>query len=96
MTTTTKRRKQLTAFEAATITAICGRVAQLSVRHEVSFDFARAERYLIAAHQRTPLQLVELLRASNFDITHDVFGIMRHGDPRTGEMRDCFLPRYSA
>lgn len=47
------------------------------------------------AHAETPLRLVELLHASDSDITHDVFGIHRHIDRHTGKMGDCFSPRYT-
>ena len=43
-----------------------------------------------------PLQLSELLTADSFDFTHDIYGIRRHIDRTTGELQDCFVPRYAA
>ncbi len=42
------------------------------------------------------LRLLELVDAPKFDFAHDVFGIRRHIDRNTGQMQDCFLPRYAA
>jgi hypothetical protein len=42
-----------------------------------------------------PLKLVELLQADKFDFAHDVFGIHRHINRKTGILGHCFLPRYS-
>ena len=43
-----------------------------------------------------PLKLSELASAPQFDFAHDVFGIRRHINRETGQLEDCFLPRYSA
>ncbi len=42
-----------------------------------------------------PLNLQGLLAADNFNFIHDVFGIGRHLDRETGELTDCFRPRFS-
>ncbi len=41
------------------------------------------------------LNLQALLNADAFDFTHDVCGICRHINRETGELRDCFSPRFS-
>lgn len=51
---------------------------------------------LAAVHAHTPLRLAELAEADVQNLTHDVFGIMSHLDRETGELRDCFVPRYAA
>jgi len=59
-------------------------------RLDVSMD-------LTACHLNgCPLDLDGLLNAERFDFVHDVTGICRHIDRTTGELRDCFLPRYAA
>lgn len=40
-----------------------------------------------------PLDLKGLLKAEDFDFSHDVGGIARHLDRTTGKLGDCFLPR---
>lgn len=42
-----------------------------------------------------PLRLAELLKADDLDFVHDVFGIRRHIDRKTGKLGDCFLPRFA-
>ena len=41
-----------------------------------------------------PLMLYDLLHAKPFDFMHDVCGIRRHINRKTGEIGDCFVPRY--
>jgi len=42
-----------------------------------------------------PLRLQELLDTDTFNFAHDVFGIRRHLSRETGELGDCFLPRFA-
>lgn len=49
-----------------------------------------------AAHVTTGLDLERLLSADQENFVHDVFGINRYVDRETGELRDNFLPRFSA
>ena len=48
-----------------------------------------------AAHIKYPLDLEGLLNAEDFDFIHDVAGINRHIDRKTGDLKDCFLPRFA-
>jgi hypothetical protein len=50
---------------------------------------------LYAAHFATPLKLEELAEATDFDLAHDMGGIIRHIDRKTGQLTGCFLPRYA-
>jgi hypothetical protein len=43
-----------------------------------------------------PLDLQGLLEAASPDFLHDVFGIRRHIDRKTGKLLNCFDPRSSA
>lgn len=43
-----------------------------------------------------PLDLWGLLEAGVSDFLHDITGIVRHLDRRTGRLTNCFLPRYAA
>lgn len=59
-------------------------------RLEVTMD-------LTACHLNgCPLDLEGLLSAENDDLIHDVSGIMRHINRKTGRLEDCFVPRYAA
>tara|TARA_R100001530_G_scaffold135251_2_gene112005 strand:- start:201 stop:494 length:294 start_codon:yes stop_codon:yes gene_type:complete len=49
-----------------------------------------------AAHcNGNPLRLQELLDADDLDFAHDIIGIVRNIDRTTGELMNCFVPRYS-
>jgi hypothetical protein len=52
---------------------------------------------LTACHANgCPLKLEKMLSwERDFDLAHDVWGINRHIDRKTGEMPDCFLPRFA-
>ena len=51
---------------------------------------------LTACHANgNPLRLAELLAADDGNFAHDIFGINRHLNRQTGELMDCFSPRYS-
>lgn len=42
-----------------------------------------------------PLKLRALLEADEFNFMHDVGGIAKHLDRKTGKLLDCFSPRFS-
>ena len=51
---------------------------------------------LMAVHcNGNPLDLQGLLDANDMDLTHDIGGIRRHLDRRTGKLVDFFVPRYT-
>lgn len=43
-----------------------------------------------------PLRLADLLTADEGNFAHDIAGIARHLDRKSGELQDCFLPRFAA
>ncbi len=50
---------------------------------------------ITAAHTSAyPLRLTELLSAQDFDIVHDVVGIVAFMDMKTKQLTNEFLPRY--
>jgi hypothetical protein len=42
-----------------------------------------------------PLKLSELYDADDSNFLHDIGGITRHMDRRTGKLGDCFVPRFA-
>jgi hypothetical protein len=59
------------------------------------FDRLRAFMDITAVHLNgCPLRLKELLEARDLDFSHDMGGIARHLDRRTGKLTNCFLPRF--
>lgn len=49
-----------------------------------------------ATHALNPLRLNDLLSADDFNFAHDIYGIASNIDRDTGEMCNCFLPRFTA
>jgi len=50
---------------------------------------------ITAAHISNPLKLEELLTTDIGNFGHDVTGIVRYINRDTGELEECFCPRYS-
>ncbi len=47
------------------------------------------------ANEQFGLRLRELLDADDFNFAHDIIGIQRHIDRRTGFIGDLFVPRFA-
>jgi hypothetical protein len=76
-----------------TIHAIAARVAKIWPQ----YDVMTARMDLTACHLNgCPMDLDRLLAADDFNLAHDMFGINRHLDRRTGQLTGHFLPRYAA
>ena len=61
-----------------------------------SLDRLAVTMDITACHRNgTPLKLAELLTADDFNFSHDVFGIRRHLDRKTGKLLNHFFPRYA-
>lgn len=58
-------------------------------------DRIGAEMDIQAAHITCPLKLKELLAADNFNFMHDVCGISNNINRETGELENCFVPRFA-
>lgn len=50
---------------------------------------------IAAVHAHTPLDLKTWSEADIGNLGHDVAGIIRHMDRDTGELTDCFVPRFA-
>ena len=49
-----------------------------------------------AVHSVTPINLEALAEASPLDFSHDISGIVANIDRTTGELLNCFVPRFAA
>lgn len=75
--------------------AIIRKIAERAAR-ELNADAQTVEMDLTACHMNgNPLKLQELLEAPAPDFGHDIFGINRHLDHETGELKKFFSPRCS-
>ena len=94
----------LTKTDFRLIGEIADRAEALSVKHGSSFNKKTGAEFrrgivmdLNAVHcNGCELQLAALLAADDGNFSHDVFGITRHIDRGTGQLKDSFLPRYAA
>lgn len=55
------------------------------------------EMDITACHMNgCPLKLADLLKADGFNFMHDILGINRHINRKTGKLDNHFLPRFAA
>ena len=48
------------------------------------------------AHCKNPLRLRDWLLTDDGNFMHDIMGICKNINRKTGEMKNCFLPRFSS
>ncbi len=83
--------EKLTKEDSLTIYRIAKR-AKGKLSH---IDLLSLEMDLSATHLNSPLRLKDLEIADDFNFMHDICGIMRNINRETGELENCFLPRFS-
>lgn len=84
----------VTKAERAKIVKIARRAVALAEEHGLAYDQQWAEMDITACHANgMRLDLDKLLKADDFNLAHDVFGIRRHLDKQTGQIQNCFVPR---
>lgn len=60
-------------------------------------DYMSIRMDITACHLNgCPLDLYKLLEADDFNFAHDVIGITRHINRDTGQLENCFVPRFAA
>jgi hypothetical protein len=96
MNAKTKVNFDVTPEDHNLIRMIVRRSLKLAKEADVTIDGVSLAMDITAVHcNGNPLTLRALLYAGDFDFSHDVFGIRRHIDRRTGKLMAGFLPRYS-
>lgn len=80
---------------------LAGQVANRAVKvwREMGreLDYQQISLDLVACHANgCPMDFAAMLAAGESDFVHDIAGIQRHIDRETGQLRDCFLPRFAA
>jgi len=83
--------------EMELIAKIVDRVINKVREEEVQMPIPRASLMmdLTVVHHKYSLRLNDMLEGGDFDFFHDIYGIIKHLDRETGELKDCFLPRYA-
>ena len=96
------RRREVsfnTSNEARQLAAkIAERAVALAKEYEIP-DVLKldVEMDIVATHANgCPLRLEDLLAADNENFGHDVFGIRRHLNRKTGDLGGHFRPRFAA
>lgn len=88
---------KVSKYEAQIIVKIAQRTVRYAQLADVEYDLMEADMDITACHANgTPIKLDALLAADDFNFGHDVFGIRRHINRRTGQLENCFLPRFAA
>jgi hypothetical protein len=88
------RRPKTTPGSA--IGVIVKRAERIARQHGIAFPSDRAARLIALVHERHPIRLTDLAKAErDEDLAHDVFGILRNANRKTGELLHGFSPRYS-
>lgn len=78
------------------ISQIAKRASKMFQEHGVPRSVIDCTLDITKAHEHTPLRLAGLLGTDDFNFGHDVVGIAQHLDHVTGELRQCFMPRFTA
>lgn len=78
------------------IRQIARRASALSESVGVAYRTIEAAMDVEVCHSNgCPLDLPALLAADDTNFSHDVFGIRRHLNRRSGALENCFTPRYA-
>lgn len=80
-----------TPNEQQTVNAIVER----AIEADIYDDAVGAHMDISATHFHCPLRLADLLDADQFNFAHDMRGIQRHLNRRTGKLENFFLPRFA-
>lgn len=70
-------------------------IADRAARMDPSLDRTAVSMDVITVHNVVGLKLDDMLSADDLNFAHDVFGIRRHLDRETGQLKDHFLPRFA-
>jgi hypothetical protein len=78
------------------IQKIATRAVRMAEDYGTEYDKLDCVMDITACHLNgTPLKLEALLKADDFNFSHDVFGIRRHMDRETCKLGGFFLPRFT-
>lgn len=89
-------KNTITRKESILIQSIVERAKHIAQRAGVPFDTMSTIMDLEACHSNgCRLNLYKLRDADDFNLAHDVFGIIIHLDRNTGKLKDFFLPRFA-
>ena len=85
-------RDELIPVDRAALAGISKRITAAVPQVVYVFVFAQLEFTMAIVNRHHGLDLDRLLRSNDMDFWHDVGGILRHVDMRTGELDGMFSP----
>lgn len=74
---------------------------EIADRVKAVLPYTRLSRFMITNDvgnlhlNGCPLDLEAMAKGRATDLVHDVFGIHRHFNRKTGQLENCFLPRFA-
>ena len=78
------------------IAKIAKRTNSMALKLGYTYDVLSGSMDITATHLNgCPLKLNALLEADDADFAHDTLGIRHHIDRETGQLQNCFDPRYA-
>lgn len=87
---------QISHTDSLLVGKVARRAARASAKVGFRLDVIEIRMDLAACHANgNPVDFAKLLAADDATFGHDVFGISRHMDRDTGQLRDFFSPRCS-
>jgi hypothetical protein len=82
--------------EAVIINGMAHRATAMAQSVGIEYKVMDADMDLTACHLNgCPLRLEDMAKADDFNFAHDVLGIRRHLNRETGQLEDCFVPRFA-
>ena len=92
----TNIRWSVSKQESELIERIASRAVRTARENRIDYDQRTAMMDITAVHANgCKLRLNDLIEADAFNFAHDIFGIRSHLDRTTGQLTDCFLPRFA-
>jgi len=76
--------------------ALIQKIATRGFCRQLYIDVLALSMDIAATHLNgCPLKLEEWLVADDFNFFHDIYGIYNNLDRKTGQLKNCFLPRFA-
>jgi hypothetical protein len=74
---------------------LISKIATRAIKMKLNENLVSVIMDITVCHFNSPLRLDELLGANDINFTHDIVGINKHLNRKTGKLRNHFTPRYS-
>lgn len=87
---------EVTKQEMEIIERIVDRAIKMSNKYDIDYSRMTATMDICATHANgCKLDLDALATSDHSNFCHDIFGIRRHMNRKTGHLENCFVPRFA-